>query len=190
MITKILIDYIEDKKITNDEKWYFHATNKDIKIIEEILKNGIKSLYLRNKESLLGYNGKYYVSLSKKTNCSKSAYYLFENRPKFIVSGIHTIHANNKSELAYSCIETVFPIRTSCYEDEYQAFLKVRPKYILGLEYSLSHILYDDPASSIEELRFLKEIINSLGKLSLNLPIYDCSSSREINKQKVISLNI
>lgn len=68
MNIKLLIDYIEDKSIDIDNNWYFHATDKNIEIIEKILKEGIKSSYLRKEHSSSGYYGKYYVSICKKND--------------------------------------------------------------------------------------------------------------------------
>ena len=68
MSIKELIDYLEDKCIDVDKKWYFHATDRNIDTIEKILKEGIKSSFLRKEICSHGYNGKYYVSLCKKND--------------------------------------------------------------------------------------------------------------------------
>ena len=74
MEQKQFLDYIEDKTITIENDWFFHATDRDITTIEKILNEGIKCASLRKEKSQHGYNGKYYISVSKKTNDPQSVY--------------------------------------------------------------------------------------------------------------------
>lgn len=189
MNIKLFIDYIEDKNIETDNNWYFHATDKNIEIIEKILKEGIKSSYLRKEHSSSGYNGKYYVSICKKNdniNTCNSVYELLEHLPKFIINNVFALKTNKENFKAFS--ETILPLRTSCYDDEYQVFLKINKSKIIAIEYSLYYLLEINESLIKEELEFLKKMIVCLDKNSLNIPIYDLSTNREINKSKILSL--
>lgn len=190
MTEKEILDYIEDKTIKINNDWFFHATKNDIKTIEQILNEGIKCAYLRNEKSNKGYNGKYYVSVSKKTSNPQSVYNLFEHLPIFVLDGINSIKANNKNRIFKPFTETIIPLRTSIKADEYHVFLKIESSKIVALGYSLYHMLFDGYKFDVYQLQFLKELIIILEKLNKDLPIYDFSSNREINKNKVKLLNI
>ena len=97
METKELINYVYDNEIEVSSKWFFHATDLDVDKIERILKEGILSSCLRSEKSYGGYNGKYYVSVSKKTSAPRSAYKSFKYLPKLILEGIKPIKADNKN---------------------------------------------------------------------------------------------
>ena len=56
--------------------------------------------------------------------------------------------------------------------------------------YSLYHMLEPGHKFSIYRLSLLKDIILLLERLHKNIPIYDLTSEREINKQKVKLLKI
>ncbi len=88
MDTKEIINYLEDKDIKDDSYWFLHATENDIKIIDSILKEGIKSAYLRNDNKSTGFNGKYYISLFQNNYHSTALCKRFENNVKFIIDDI------------------------------------------------------------------------------------------------------
>lgn len=190
MNEKEFLDYIEDKKIDIKNDWYFHATKRDIDIIEQILNDGIKCAYLRNEKSKKGANGKYYISVSKKTNDLLSIYNSFSHLPIFIIEGINPIKADSRNKI-FSCFrETILPLRTSLKEDEYHVFLEIDPSKIIGLGYSLYHMLENGYKFDIYRFYLLKELILLLEKLEKDIPIFDLTSEREINKQKVKTLKI
>jgi len=56
--------------------------------------------------------------------------------------------------------------------------------------YSLYHMLEPEYKFSIYRLSLLKDIILLLDQLDKNIPIYDLTAEREINKQKVRTLKI
>ena len=185
MNEKEFLDYIEDKNIKIQDDWFFHGTAKDINVIEKILKEGIKSSYLRNEKSSQGYNGRYYVSISKKTENCKSVFKIFEHLPMFVIDGINPIKAEEKNKIFKPFKKTIIPLRTSSMADEYQAFLKIDPSKIIALGYNLYHMLLPEYKFDIYRLHFLKDMVLLLEKLGKDIPIYDLSSDREINKQKI-----
>ena len=187
---KEILDYIEDKPIKFENNWFFHATKSDINVIQKILNEGIKCAFLRHKKSEGGYNGKYYVSVSKKTNDSKCAYKLHEDSPIFVIDGIKPLKADNKNIKYISFMETILPFRTSWKTDEYHAFLKINASKIIALSYNLCNMLKPDCEFDVSKLYFLKELILLLDNLEKDMPIYDLTSCREIDKEKVKKLKI
>lgn len=186
-----IINYIEDKDITIQSSWFFHGTDPEIETIEKILKEGIKCSYLRGDKSKGGYNGKYYVSVSKILNTpNRSVYKLFEHLPIFVLDNIKPIPANKNSFLADYFIDTIIPIRCSSYEGEYHSFLKIDHSKIIALGYNLYHLLSPNYKLDTEKLEFLRQIVLYIEKINLDLPIYDLTSKKEINKEKVRSLKL
>jgi len=191
MKTNEILNFIEDKDILENDEWYFHATRSDIYTIQKILEEGIKSAYLRNKKGN-HFNGKYYISLYKNTEDAESLKIWLRNRPKFIIQDISPFHADrNKFKFRKMFINTRIPLRTSEWDGEFHHYLEIDPSKIVALEYSLSHILFNSHESNIKDkLEFLKNMILCLEKTKRDLPIYDLSSNREINKEKILSLNL
>jgi len=190
MEQKQFLDYIEDKTITIENDWFFHATDRDITTIEKILNEGIKCASLRKEKSQHGYNGKYYISVSKKTNDPQSVYTLFNHLPIFVLNDINPIKADSKNRIFDPFTETILPFRTSSKNDEYHAFLKIDSSKIIAIGYSLYHMLEPGYKFNIYRLSLLKDIILLLERLDKKIPIYDLTSEREINKQKVKLLKI
>lgn len=191
MKTDEIIDFIEDKKINIQKDWYLHATKKDVKIIEKILTEGIKSAYLRGLKGN-HFNGKYYISLYKESGNISVLFKFLEERPKFVIHNISPFYSNRKKyKLRRIFINTIIPLRTSEWDGEYQKFLRIDASNIIAMEYSLASLL-NNPSLSKDEIKsylnFLKEIILCLQNLQLDLPIYDFWSNREINKEKVLTL--
>ena len=186
-----ILNFIEDKNITVNKNWYLHATKNDIEIIKKILEEGIKSAYLRNQKGN-HFNGKYYISLYKNTKNSEGLNSYLRNNPKFIIDDISPFQADRKKyNFRHIFINTRIPLRMSEWNGEFQQYLKIEPSKIVALEYSLSHILSNSDSSNIEEkLLFLKNIVLCMEQVNRNLPIYDLLSNREINKTKILSLNL
>lgn len=115
-----------------------------------------------------------------------SIYELLEHLPKFIINNVFALKTNKENFKEFS--ETILPFRTSCYDDEYQVFLKINKSKIIAIEYSLYYLLETNENFLKEELDFLKKMIICLEKNSLSIPIYDLSTNRQINKSKILSL--
>ena len=191
MEAKEILKFIEDKEITLNDNWYFHATRADIEIIKKILEEGIKSAYLRNKKGN-HFNGKYFISLYKNTEEAKDLKLWLRKHPKFIISNIYPFYADNsKFKFRKIFINTRIPIRTSEWYGEYQQYLKIDPDKIVALEYNLTQMLSNmDIQNMKQELIFLRDMVLCLEQTNKNLPIYDLSSNRELNKQKILSLDL
>lgn len=54
---------------------------------------------LRKEKSQQGYNGKLYVSVSKKTNDPQSVYALFNHLPIFVFNSINPIKVDSKNRI-------------------------------------------------------------------------------------------
>jgi len=88
-------------------------------------------------------------------------------------------------------INTRIPIRTSEWDGEFHQYLQIEPLKIVALEYSLLHILSNsDEFMMKEKLKFLRDIISCLKEINRDLPFYDISSNCEINKEKILTLNL
>lgn len=190
---KAILDYIEDEPIELSKDYYYHAFCYEQKSFINMISEGIKSPILLGK-SAQGYNGPFYVSLSKKENCEMSIYNILKDHIMFIIDGkIKTIKTRNfrrYGEYPISCTSTFLPFRVSGYDDEYQKFLKVSPEHILGIKYNL---LTDCERNAIQlkkELLTLKAMINDLKNQKIDLPIIDASASRRLNKEKILALKI
>ncbi len=186
-----ILNFVEDKNVTINKNWYLHATKNDIEIIKKILEEGIKSAYLRNQKGN-GFNGQYYISLYKNTNEPYGLNAYLCNNPKFIIDDISPFYANKKKyNFRHIFKNTRVPLRTSHWNGEFQQYLKIEPNKIVALEYSLSHILSNLDSSNIKEkLLFLKNMVLCMEQVNRNLPIYDLSSNREINKEKILTLSL
>ena len=178
-----IIDYLEDKDITVNPNWYFHATNSNINTIKKILEEGIKCSYLRGKRnSKYRFNGSYYISLGKLDKDSEEILYWLRKFPKFIIEGINPYFADkNKLKFRRMFINTRIPLRTSERDGEYQQYLLIEPSKIKAIDFSLYNMLED--IKDKNTLKLLKNIA-----ISTHLPIYDIFTEKEINKEKVLKL--
>lgn len=189
MKPKKILSIIEDKDITLNDEWYFHATSDDINTIKNILEEGIKSGYLRNKKGN-SFNGQYYISLYKDIEEAKDLKDWLIWRPKFIIQDISPYYADrHKLIFRKLFINTRIPLRTSEWDGEFQQYLQIDPTKIVALEYSLSHMISNADTSITKwHLKFVREMVLCLQESNKDLPIYDMSSKREINKEKILSL--
>lgn len=158
MEAKEILSFIEDKDITANDNWYFHATRNDIEIIKKILEEGIKSAYLRNRKGN-HFNGQYYISLYKNTEDAESLNLWLSESPKFIIHDISPFYADRKKfKFRRIFINTRIPLRTSEWDGEFQQYLKIEPFKIVALEYSLSHMLSNSNDFNMKEkLIFFKK---------------------------------
>ena len=189
-----LINYIEDTHILYDNPYYHSFEyNKDDFI--NMITEGIKSPILLGKPGG-GNNGKFYVSLSKHENCEYSIYDKLNSNPMFVIDrNLKTLKTRNFIKKGYypiSFMQSPLPFRESEYDDEYQKFLKVSPKYILAIQYNIFSNCeqHNDNSYIKQHLLILTQIIKDLESLEINLPIIDSSTSTKINKEKVLSLKI
>lgn len=191
MKPKKILSIIEDKDITLNEDWYFHATRNDIDIIKKILDEGIKSAYLRNEKGNT-FNGRYYISLYKNIEEAEDLKAWLIWRPKLIIQDISPYYADrHKLIFRKLFINTKVPLRTSEWDGEFQQYLQIEPSKIVALEYNLSRMISNaDTSITKVHLKFVRDMVLCLQQLNRDLPIYDMSSEREINKAKILSLTI
>lgn len=189
-----IIEFIEDKDFQINDSWYLHATSNNAEVVKKILEEGIKSSYLRNKKPN-HFNGKYYISLYKYNPLGDGLNNWLSNCPKFVIRDIKPLYADSKKfKLRRIFINTRIPLRTSEWDGEYQQYLLIDPSKFVALAFDLSYIFKSDRTMQEnfkkENLQLLKNIILYMNQINNELPIYDFSTIREINKEKVLSLHI
>ena len=183
-----MINDIEDKKCELTEDNYYHAFFYEKDEFISMINDGIKSRLLLHKESV-GYNGLFYVSLMKEKECEYSIYKKLYHLPMFIIN--HKINAikTNNYKIGRHSVEmfesTPLPFRGSVYDDEYQKFLKVSEKDIIGIVYNIYHN-YINNGDIKDDLIVLRSIVEVLNEQESNLLIIDKSSNKFINKNKVL----
>lgn len=180
---------IEDKENEFNANYYYHAFDYDSREFISMLMHGIKSRILLLKHGV-GNNGLFYVSLSRCEECDVSTYKMLYNLPKFIINpNIKVIKTRNYRKYGLYPIDlanTFLPLRESGYDDEYQKFLLVSPKNIIGIEYNLYNI-YKKYGVIDYDLKVLKSMVENLKLLNRDIPIIDKSRKKEINKNKVLT---
>ena len=193
-----ILTFIEDREFDITDNWFLHATSNDIGVIEKIFEEGIKSAYLRDKKPN-HFNGRYYISLYKYNALGDGLSLWLDKYPKFVIDGIDPLYADRKKlYFRRMFINTRLPLRTSEWDGEYQQYLMIDKSKFIAFGYDLSYILKDmycsDETIKIrlqrEKLLLLKNIIMCMHEVNNPLPIYDFSTKREINKEKVLSLHI
>lgn len=127
---------------------------------------------------------------------------------------IKTIDMHN-NELMHAVaklfMNTSTPIRFSDYKDEYQVLKSIEPKYFVGILLCIvkeieneirntRKMIYSAEANRINSfsslsniiytINFLKGLIVFLDHNNLDLPLYDFSYNKEINKRKIMSLEM
>ena len=191
-----IIEFTEDKDFEINNNWYLHATSNDSSIINRILDEGIKSAHLRNSRPN-HFNGKYYISLYKHNPMDDGLNMWLVNHPKIVIDDINPLYADRrKLKFRRIFINTRIPLRTSEWDGEYQQYMLIQPNKFVSIGYDLANMLKDteDNKDNIilfkNKLQLLKDVILHMREINHQLPIYDFSSKKEINKEKVLSLHI
>ena len=197
-----IINYIEDRNGRINYDWFYHGTNYNIHVIKDILVNGIKCQKDLQIDAR-GSNGKYYISVSKNlgeyADRKLSAYYGYLGSVMFVLDESLPAHKAKLDKginkiIAILLKNTPVAYRVSGFVDEYQVFRKINPSYIKGLGFSIRGMMEERinkqkiaifGDSSTDLLKQLIELTTALDDLNLDLPIYDLSSNKEINKKKV-----
>ena len=189
-----IIDYIEDKDMIINPNWYYHAANLSMNEYKSILLNGIQSAFLRKSEKYGKTNGKFYVCVAKNLNMGPRS--LFNNLMSSLVfildENLKTLNMSN-----IKCFEifenTILPFRycDGCKE-EGQVFLKIDKSKIIALQYSLKKwsSLDFNESHPVMDIKFVQKLVYILNELNFDLPFYDFSSKKEINKRKVLELKL
>lgn len=163
--------------IKKNPHWYYHGITSPANRFPRIMQDGLLSKnlsgYARTKN---GYNGKYYISLSKDIEAEvpleDSAYSTYIDKyPMLIIEDINAfkcLKVNGNSLFT----NTILPFRTSGYRDEYQAFNKIDRSKFRGIEAKA----YDwSKKEKLSELRYLKDILLLMKEFGTYLPVFDFS---------------
>lgn len=128
-------------------------------------------------------NGAFYISLFQSTN-EKNLLSILEEHPLLIIKNnvkvIKTLHI----PICLCLTNTIFPIRYSPYSNEYQKFLYLSSKHIIGLRFSLMDANLEKNLLWMQQLMLWEEEIHK------NMPYIDKETSRIINKDKVRKLSL
>lgn len=209
---------VEDKEIRNiNPNCFFYGTSYED--IQNDLLQGIKCSYDLTGKRIKSASGPYYIPVCKNIkNYDSSDLSAFNMKATSNISLIldeklpatKTINTNN-NELMYTISklfkDTTLPIRFSMYKDEYQVLNNIDKKYFCGILFCIirdieneikkaSTIPYVNSSNSsslsniIYTINFLKDLIVFLNSNNIDLPLYDFSYNREINKRKVMALEI
>ena len=191
-----IICYIEDEIISYNDNSYYHAFKYSKENFINMITEGIKAPILLGKKGY-GNNGLFYVCLAKKSESKKSCYIQQISKPMFVINPeLKTYKARNYTEQGHYFFpfsRTFFPFRECQFDDEYHAFLIVKPNNILAIQYNLfDNFKKTNCSDEIKkrQLLILKSMIKDLDSQSIDLPIIDLSTSTKINKEKVLSLKI
>ena len=69
-------------------------------------------------------------------------------------------------------------------------FKKIKPEKIIGLAFYFKKLSVKNTSILNEYINMLKEITILLYEINKDIPIYDFSKNKEINKEKLLKLNI
>lgn len=171
--------------ISIDNSWYYHDFGGDLDILANILDKGIlckKELGIK-KNITNGYNGMYYISITKYSEDPISIFKKLDSKPLIIISSkvkaIKT-HPSNNFIYEWSC-NTPLPFRTSSYSDEWQVYKKISPNMFIGIYYNLlKKLKYSTKEKLLLELF---QIVELLDHFKLDIPIIDGSDKKELNKK-------
>ncbi len=191
------IDDIEQKIINKNPEWYYHGIVYKRSDFIDMLVCGLKCAKLLGLKNG-GYNGKYYISLSKdipnKQNVESAYMYLKWSSYMFIIDNIKTYKCTH-SYFRELFKQTKVPLRCSTWDDEYQAYSIITPDHFVGMECPLkdwiNNIHY---VKNLELLKNLRNIMINMNELRIDLPIYDSSDELagrlyEIDKEKYLHLS-
>lgn len=174
-------------KIAIDNSWYYHDYVDDLEVLANILDKGIlckKELGIK-KNTTDSYNGLHYVSITKCSSSKNSIFQLINSRPLIIINSqvkaIKTTPLNKSSPITSYLVNTPLSFRQSPYNDEWQIYKKIPPKYFIGIY--LDFQKYIKKNSQDKLLNNLDTIISYLNHYNLDIPIIDGSDETMIDKK-------
>ena len=159
---------------------YIHFTNFNIEKIESIFKYGIRTPFnlmingIKKLEFNDTYNGLFFTSLTKETECTRSIYKSFVASPYYIGIELNidkVYKANSKLPIFTN---TPIPLRYSPYNDEWQTNKTILPENFTAIYYPS---IIAEKTYSKEEFTEISEKIIHLKELmklyNLNIPIIE-----------------
>ena len=151
---------------------YIHFTEFNIETIDSIFRNGIMFKYNLQKNGIykkagIGSNGKYYVSLTKKSNQKKCVYSALSKSNAYIGIKVKLKKEPIKAKIQNTAIftNTIIPIRYSPYNNEWQTKEIITPDQFMELSYPLDYISEvfknnkEYLESTIEKINEIKELM-------------------------------
>ena len=191
-----MVKELEDKDIKYiNKQWFYQASKYNYEKYKSILSDGILCNYLLMNKSYK-YNGPYYISIIRDLGSEfKYSSYLqyLESVPMLILNeNIDALPTLKETILGKLLINTKSTHRISEFDDEYQVPFKIETKDIIGIEFYFEKILKNSMQNDkvITPFFELKSLVNLMNELNIDLPIFDYSTYKEINKDKVLKLQI
>lgn len=164
----------------NLNECYFHAFKFEENAFKDIMINGIKSKILQGCIDKYGcYNGSFYISLYKGESNSIMMKVIRKNPCIILDKKIRPIKASFRKFSIFN--NTPIPIRESMYDNEYQSFLHISPKYFLGIGVNLDKSRDDFKERYME----LRDIIIWLNLINKDIEIINTNTGEVIDKKLV-----
>ena len=176
---------------TRDLNWYYHGIPEEAGAIKDILLEGIKCNNLLGKKGS-GNNGSYFISLSKDIGVDErvSSFHGFrECLINIIIDNIEARKCINYSPLLHLLANTKFPIRSSGFRDEFQAYRIITPDKFVGIQCPLYYWAkgFEEDGNYKRYLETFKNLIIIMKQIETELPLYDYSRLQGNNIHQINS---
>ena len=159
---------------------YFHSFDFCKEPYQNIITDGLKSkILLKHIDKEGTNNGSFYVSLLKIDTHYNNLSILEDNPLLIIDKSVRVIKtSNNRFYNLFS--NTPFSLRYSPYNNEYQKFLKISCKHILGIAFNINR------ENEIENLKQMKELLLWEKEINKDILFMDRNSNRVIDKHLMV----
>lgn len=159
---------------------YFYSFDFCKESYQNIIADGLKSkILLKHIDKEGTNNGSFYVSLLKIDTHYNDLSILEDNPLLIIDKSVRVIKtSNNRFYNLFS--NTPFPLRYSPYNNEYQKFLKISSKHILGIAFNINR------ENEIENLKQMKELLLWEKEINKDTLFMDRNSNRVIDKHSMV----
>ena len=155
---------------------YFHSFDFCKESYQNIITDGLKSkILLKHIDKEGTNNGSFYVSLLKIDTHYNDLSILEDNPLLIIDKSVRVIKTSNNR---FS--NTPFSLRYSPYNNEYQKFLKISSKHILGIAFNINR------ENKIENLKQMKELLLWEKEINKDILFMDRNSNRVIDKHLMV----
>ncbi len=187
------IEKIETGNIVKNPDWFYHGTS--FEYVADILKNGILAKkYLSYAVPDFGLNGKHYICIAhdaEEYHPEDKIYWYKLKGPLMILDHLEDVIKCKKNPLYRRLKYTSLPFRYSNWDGEYQVYDKISPEKLVGIECMVYEWVKEDNSFL---LRNLREILEKMQKLEIDLPVYDFSRQEddrvhELDKEAFLELS-
>ena len=164
---------------TRDLNWYYHGIPEETGAIRNILCEGIKCRSLLGEKGT-GNNGNDFISLSKDVSADEkfSAFHTFrECLMNIIIDNVEARKCIKYSSLLHLLANTKFPIRSSGFQDEFQAYRIITPDKFVGIQCPLYFWTkgFEEHGDYKYFLDAFKNLLIIMKQIESRLPLYDYS---------------